>query len=84
MPFYCYILECNDGTYYAGWTTDPERRLRQHNAGAGSRYTRARLPVKLVYLEPQADRASALKRERALKALSHRRKAELIHHQQGG
>lgn len=78
MPFYCYILECVDGTYYTGWTTDPERRLRQHNAGSGSRYTRARVPVKMAYLEPQADRRTAMKRERALKALSHEKKMELI------
>lgn len=78
MPFYCYILECADGTYYTGWTVDPERRLRRHNAGNGSRYTRARLPVKLVYLEPQADRVAAMKRERAIKALSRGQKEALI------
>lgn len=81
MPFFCYILECNDGTYYTGWTTDPERRLRQHNTGAGSRYTRTRAPVKLVYLEPQADRVTAMKRERVIKALSRKKKEELIHGQ---
>lgn len=78
MPFFCYILECSDGTYYTGWTTDPERRLRQHNAGSGSRYTRARAPVKLVYLEPQPDRSSAMKRERAIKALPREKKRALF------
>jgi putative endonuclease len=78
VPFYCYILECADGTYYTGWTTDPERRLKQHNKGTGSRYTRNRLPVKVVYLEPQPDRSTAMKRERAIKRLSRERKRKLI------
>jgi putative endonuclease len=78
VAFYCYILECADGTYYTGWTTDPERRLKQHNRGIGARYTRMRLPVKLVYLEPQPDRPSAMKRERAIKNLPRERKIKLI------
>jgi putative endonuclease len=75
--YYCYILECADTTYYTGWTTDPERRLLQHNRGSGSRYTRSRLPVKIVYLEPQPDRITAMKRERAIKHLSREKKKEL-------
>lgn len=78
MSYYCYILECADRTYYTGWTTDPERRLKQHNNGSGSRYTRIRLPVKIVYLEPQPDRTTAMKRERAIKRLSRERKIKLI------
>jgi putative endonuclease len=78
MAYFCYILACSDGTYYTGWTTDPERRLRQHNRGAGARYTRGRRPVRLVYLEEQPDKVSALKRERAIKALSHEQKKKLI------
>lgn len=78
MSYYCYILECADRTYYTGWTTDPERRLKQHNNGSGSRYTRTRLPVKIVYLEPQPDRTTAMKRERAIKRLSRERKIKLI------
>ena len=78
MEAYCYILECADGTYYTGWTTDPERRLKQHNKGSGSRYTRSRLPVKMIYLEPQPDRSTAMKRERAIKRLSRERKKKLI------
>jgi putative endonuclease len=57
------MLECADGTFYTGWTTDPERRVKQHNAGNGARYTRSRLPVRLVYVEPQPDRAAAMKRK---------------------
>jgi putative endonuclease len=78
VPFYCYILECADKTYYTGWTTDPERRVKQHNKGTGARYTRSRLPVKIVYLEPQPDRAAAMKRERTIKRLSRERKIKLI------
>jgi len=78
VPYYCYILECADKTYYTGWTTDPERRLKQHNKGIGARYTRSRLPVKIVYLEPQPDRTTAMKRERAIKRLSRERKMKLM------
>lgn len=78
MSCYCYILECSDGTYYTGWTTDPERRLAQHNKGIGARYTKTRRPVKLVYLEEQADKRTALKRERAIKALPRKKKMELF------
>jgi putative endonuclease len=78
MTCYCYIVECADGTYYTGWTTDPARRTKTHNAGRGAKYTRMRAPVKLVYVEEQPDRASAMKRERAIKALSRERKKSLI------
>ncbi len=79
MPsFFCYIVECVDGTLYTGWTTDPARRLREHNAGRGAQYTRSRRPVRLAYLEPMPNRAAAMKRERALKALSRRRKLAMI------
>jgi predicted GIY-YIG superfamily endonuclease len=78
MECYCYILECADGTYYTGWSTDPNRRMDQHNKGKGARYTKTRLPVKLVYVEPQPDKISALKRERAIKALTRKKKMELF------
>ena len=78
MPYFCYIVECADGSYYTGWTTDPERRLRQHNAGRGSRYTRYRRPVKLVHVEAQPDRSQAMKREVRIKRLGRQGKAKLI------
>lgn len=78
MPCYCYIIECSDGTFYTGWTTDPERRVKTHNAGRGARYTRTRRPVKLVYLEPQPDKVSALKRERVIKTMTREKKQKLI------
>ncbi|MEZ0397209.1 MAG: GIY-YIG nuclease family protein [Anaerolineales bacterium] len=76
--FYCYLLVCADDTYYTGWTTDPARRLHQHNAGRGARYTRSRLPVRLVYVEQLPDKVSALRRERAIKKMSRAQKKKLI------
>ncbi len=78
MTCYCYILECADGTYYTGWTTDPERRVKQHNKGIGARYTKTRRPVKLVYLEEQPDKVTALKRELAIKRLKRVQKSKLV------
>jgi len=75
---FCYIVECADGSYYTGWTTDPARRLDAHNAGRGARYTRARRPVRLVLLEPQDNRSAAMKRERAIKMMTRDRKQKLI------
>jgi putative endonuclease len=78
MPFFCYILECADGTLYTGWTTDPVRREKQHNAGTGARYTSTRRPVKMVYIEEQSDKIAALKRERAIKRLPREKKKKLV------
>ena len=78
MGFYCYILECADGTYYTGWTVDPERRVATHNKGRGARYTRTRCPVKLVYVEELPDRKSAMKREIAIKRMTRIGKGKLI------
>ena len=78
MPFFCHIVECEDGSFYTGWSTDPARRERQHNKGTGARYTRVHRPVHLVYVEPQADLSTALRRERELKKLSHERKQKLV------
>ncbi|MDR3575619.1 MAG: GIY-YIG nuclease family protein [Anaerolineaceae bacterium] len=78
MGFYCYIVECSDGTFYTGWSTDPIRRERQHNLGSGAKYTRQRRPVHLVYVENQPDRTTAMRRERTIKAYSHSQKKALI------
>ncbi|HFQ13714.1 MAG TPA: GIY-YIG nuclease family protein [Gammaproteobacteria bacterium] len=76
--WYVYMLCCSDGSWYTGITTDPERRLRQHNGGSrGARYTRSRRPVRLVYQEACADRSSALRREYAIKQLPARAKRAL-------
>lgn len=74
----CYLLECADGTLYTGITNDPERRLASHNQGTAAKYTRSRLPVRLVYWEPQPDRASALRREARIKKLERAAKLALV------
>lgn len=78
MAWYVYLLKCADGSYYTGATTDPAKRLEQHQAGLGARYTRSRRPLELVYTEACPDKSSALKREWALKQLSHQAKQQLV------
>lgn len=79
MPkYYCYIIECADGTLYTGMTNDTERRMHQHDLGRGARYTRSRRPLRLVYIEQQSDRTTAMRRERVIKTLSRKRKLALI------
>jgi putative endonuclease len=68
--WFVYLLECADGTLYTGITLDPERRLRQHNTGRGSRYTRTRLPVRLLGCVEVAGRREAMRLEIQVK---HRR-----------
>jgi putative endonuclease len=77
MAYFCYMLECADGTFYTGWSTDPARREKVHNAGRGAKYTRQRRPVKLIYIEEVESLSTALKRERSLKAMGHQRKKKL-------
>jgi putative endonuclease len=76
--YYCYIIECADGSFYTGWSTNPVRRLKEHSAGRGARYTRSRRPLQLVYTERQPDRSAAQRRELRIKRLSHARKEALI------
>ena len=73
-----YLLRCADQSLYTGITNNIARRVRQHEAGTASRYTRSRLPVVLVYQETQATRSLALKRELAIKALSKANKELLV------
>lgn len=73
-----YILECADGSYYTGITNNIKRRLAFHNRGQASRYTRARLPVKLCYLESGWSKPEALRREIQIKKLSRVQKEQLI------
>jgi putative endonuclease len=75
--YYCYMVRCANDAYYTGWTTDPLRRLADHNAGRGARYTRMNGPVTLVYVEQVEDHSAALKREVQIKRLGHARKAAL-------
>lgn len=75
---YVYILSCADGTFYTGWTTHLEQRVRVHNQGKGAKYTRSRLPVKLLYWEVYSDKGEALRREAAIKKLTRKQKEELV------
>lgn len=78
--WYVYILRCGDGSLYTGITTDPQRRLRQHRGEikGGAKYTRARLPIEMVWLESQLDRASASRREIEIKRLKVSGKEQLL------
>ena len=78
MKGYAYLLKCSDGSLYAGWTNDPERRLKAHNSGTASKYTRSRRPVEMVYLEEFETKSEAMKREAALKMMTREQKLELI------
>lgn len=75
---FVYILECADGTFYTGWTTDLTRRVEVHNSGKGAKYTRARRPVELVFFEEFDDKIEAQRREYAIKRLSRADKEKLI------
>lgn len=75
---YTYILSCADGTLYTGWTNDLDRRLAAHNAGKGGKYTRARLPVTLVYHEEFDTKEEAMSREWAIKQMTRAQKVKLI------
>lgn len=81
--FVVYILQCGDGTLYTGITNDLDRRIRAHNKGKASKYTRSRLPVRYVYLEKQPDMSAAKRREAQLKSRSRARKLALIHGRSG-
>ncbi|MFB6206170.1 MAG: GIY-YIG nuclease family protein [Haloglomus sp.] len=83
MTHYAYLLRCADGTFYAGYTTDPARRVAEHDAGEGAKYTRGRTPVELVHLETFESRSAAMSREYELKQLSHDEKAALAERDAG-
>lgn len=75
---YTYILRCSDDTLYTGWTNDLEKRIQTHNQGRGGKYTRSRVPVKLVYYEAFATKEEAMRREYAIKRLTRSQKEKLI------
>lgn len=72
------MAECADGTFYTGWTTDIDKRIKAHNAGRGAKYTRSRLPVRLVYLEEHDTKEEAMSREYHIKRLTRSDKEKLI------
>jgi len=75
---YVYVLECADGTLYTGYTTDVERRVAEHDAGEGAKYTRGRTPVDLVHVEEHDSRSAAMAREHEIKGLRRGEKERLI------
>src|SRR5262245_55300807 len=76
--WFVYIVRCADGTLYTGITKDVARRSQQHNDGTASRYTRRRLPVKVIYREAHPSQSSALKREAAIKVMDRRDKLTMV------
>jgi len=73
-----YVIECADGTLYTGYTTDVQRRVAEHDAGEGAKYTRGRTPVELRHVESFPSRSAALSREHEIKALSREANERLV------
>lgn len=80
---YTYILKCSDGSLYTGWTNDLNKRISDHNAGKGAKYTKARRPVELAYYETFLTKEEAMKREYAIKQMSRRMKLAIIEKKDG-
>ena len=79
MPWFVYIIQCDDDSYYTGITTDPQRRFNEHATGKkGARFFHSRKPIDLVYCETGHSRRTACKREYQIKQLSHTEKQLLI------
>jgi putative endonuclease len=78
MIHYCYLVQCHDETLYCGYTNNLDKRVKTHNSGKGAKYTKTRLPVKLVYSESFESKSEAMKREYEIKQLSRTEKLKLI------
>lgn len=78
MPYYVYVLLCEDDSYYTGYAKDVDSRVKQHVRGMGARYTKLHRPKRLVYTEEFNTRREAMKREREIKKLNRNKKHELI------
>jgi galactokinase len=78
MAYYCYMLECTNGAYYSGSTRDPIKRFKTHLKGRGARYTRLNPPNRIIYIEELSNLSEALKREAAIKKLTHPQKKALV------
>ena len=76
--FYVYIVRCQDGTYYTGYTPDIGRRIKLHNAGKGARYTRGRRPVKLVWCKEYRYFKRAVSEEKRIQGLTRNQKEKII------
>jgi putative endonuclease len=78
LDYFVYIISCADKSLYCGFTIDLKKRLIKHNEGKASKYTRSRLPVKMVYFERFSDKSRALRREYEIKQFSRKKKLLLI------
>jgi putative endonuclease len=78
MTYYVYVILCTDGSFYTGYTKNIDTRIKLHESGKGARYTRMHKPQKIAYLELFDTRAQAMKREKAIKRLTHQQKLNLI------
>lgn len=79
MAYFVYMLRCGDGSYYTGYTTNVEERMKAHREGRGAKYTRGRLPLELVYKEEFEEKSEALRREWEIKhRFGRKQKEELI------
>jgi putative endonuclease len=77
-PYHVYVLRCDDNTFYTGYTTDVERRVREHDAGDGAKYTRGRTPVELVHVESFDSQSAAMSREYEIKQYTRAEKERLV------
>ncbi len=78
MSYYVYIVRCADNTFYTGFTTDLQKRVKAHNEGKGAKYTKGRGPVELVYFEELPTKEEAMSREWHIKQLSRAEKEEMV------
>ena len=78
MPWFLYVVKCQDTSLYTGITTDIPRRIKEHNTKKGAFYTKNKIPVELVYQESMLDQSAARKREAAIKRLTRKEKIQLV------
>jgi len=76
--YYFYVLECADGSFYGGYAADVQKRLAVHNSGKGAKYTRNRLPVKLIYYERYGTKSEAMRAEYKFKKLTRKEKEKFL------
>lgn len=77
MPYYVYVIQCDNDTFYTGYSKNLGKRMKLHVKGKGARYLRIHKPKELVYVEECDSRVEAMRRERRIKLLSHNQKLRL-------
>ena len=78
MAFFVYLLECSDKSLYCGYAAELNARVELHNKGRASKYTKSRLPAKLVFIEKKKSKSKAMKREAEIKKMARQQKLELV------